>query len=80
MPETLDETGVIFREELRRALRSRGYLIIALSVPAILLMLVAVVPLIRGIADDEEEEPKPVGIVNLSENLSLDTADRPGFT
>ena len=79
MPGTLDETRVVFREELRRALRSRGYLIIALSVPAILLLLVAVVPLIRGIADDEDEEPKPVGIVNLSENLSLDTADRPGI-
>ena len=74
----LDETGVIFREELRRALRSRGYLIIALSVPAILLLLVAVVPLIRDIAEGEEEEPKPIGIVNLSENLSLDTAGRPG--
>ena len=79
MLEMLGEARVIFEEEIRRTVRTRAYVIIALSVPVIMLVLLVAVPAIRGIVEGkEEEEPKPIGIVNLSESLSLDTEAFPG--
>ncbi len=74
------ETQLIFREEVRRSVRRKSYLVITLSVPALLLVILAVVPVIRAIAEGrEEEEAKPIGIVNLSEDLSVAGEDPPGF-
>ncbi len=65
MRETAAEARIVFSEELRRHLRRRSWLIITGLVPAILLILLIVVPIIRSLTDDDDE-PKPIGYVDLS--------------
>ena len=45
----------------------------------ILLVLLVAIPAIRAITEDEEEEPKPIGIVVLSGDLAFAPDDLPGF-
>ena len=66
MREAVGEARIVFSEELRRYIRRRSWLIITGLVPAILLI---VVPIIRSLADDDDE-PKPIGYVDLSGELS----------
>ena len=80
MLEALGETGLIFREEIRRAVRRKGYVIVALSVPVLLLALLVVVPGIRAIVESrDKDDPKPIGIVNLAPRLSPRIEARPGI-
>jgi ABC-2 type transport system permease protein len=70
----------IFIEEFRRFTRGKGYTIVTLAVPAVLLLLLAVIPVVRSIAaGKEEKEPKPIGIVVFSDNLAFSPNDMPGF-
>ena len=76
----LSEARLIFAEEFRRFTRRKGYVILTLAVPAILLVLLAAIPAIRAISEGkEEEEPKPIGIVVLSGDLAFGPGDLPGF-
>jgi len=77
MREAAGEARIVFSEELRRHIRRRSWLIITGLVPAILLILLIVVPVIRSISDDVEE-PNPIGYVDLSGELS--EADFPNLT
>lgn len=74
----LSEARVILEEEVRRTVRRKSYVLIMLSIPALLLLLLVAVPVIRNIVESEDEEPKPTGIVNLSDSLTLDTEAFPG--
>jgi len=79
VPEMLSEVRLIFAEELRRITRGKFYIILTLAVPVILLVLLVAIPAIRAITEDEEEEPKPIGIVVLSGDLAFAPDDLPGF-
>ena len=63
MRDTVAEARIVFAEELRRAVRNRIWRIITVLVPAILVVLLIVVPIIRSIAGDDDE-PKPIGYVS----------------
>ena len=78
MPEALGEIGIVFTEEMRRTVRRKSYLLVVLSFPAILTLLMVAVPLIRAIVDDDDE-PKPLGIVNLSTDLTLNIEGAAGL-
>ena len=69
MREAAGEARIVFSEELRRHIRRRIWLIVTGLVPAILLILLIAVPIIRSLTDDEDE-PKPIGYVDLSGELS----------
>ena len=69
MRDTIAEAKIVFVEEFRRAIRRRNWLIITGLVPAILLILLIVVPIVRSFADGDDE-PKPIGYVDLSGELS----------
>ena len=77
MHEAAGEARIVFSEELRRHIRRPSWLIITGLVPAILLILLIVVPIIRSLTDDDDE-PKPIGYVDLSGELS--EADFPNLT
>ena len=77
MREAAAEARIVFSEEFRRSIRRRVWLILTGLVPAILLVLLIVVPVIRSLADDDDE-PKPIGYVDLSGELS--EADFPNLT
>jgi ABC-2 type transport system permease protein len=79
VPETVREARLVFTEELRRFTRSKGYIILTLAVPTILLALLVAIPTIRAIIKDEDEEPKPIGIVVLSSDLAFVPSDLQGF-
>ena len=64
MLETLSEMRLIFAEELRRFTRSKGYIILTLAVPTILLVVMGVILTVRAVSPGREE-PKPIGIVAL---------------
>ncbi len=75
------DARIIFFEELRRSMRRKAYVIITLAMPALLLVILVAVPLIRALAegDEDEEAPKPIGLVNLSRDLDFGTDSIPGF-
>ncbi len=77
MREAAGEARIVFSEELRRHIKRRIWLIITGLVPVILLILLIVVPVIRSLTDDDAE-PKPIGYVDLSGELS--EADFPNLT
>ena len=70
MREAAGEARIVFSEELRRQIRRRAWLIITGLVPAILLILLILVPIVRSLADDDDDEPNPIGYVDLSGELS----------
>ena len=80
MRDTIAEAKIVFTEEFRRAIGRRIWLIITGLVPAILLVLLIVVPIVRSFADDDDDEPNqnPIGYVDLSGELS--EADFPNLT
>jgi ABC-2 type transport system permease protein len=70
VPGLVSEARLIFAEELRRSIRRTAYVVITLLIPAVLVVLLAVVPLARNLSDRREAPPpKPIGIVSLSEEL-----------
>ena len=77
MRDTIAEARIVFVEEFRRAIRRRIWLVITLLVPAVLLILLVAVPIVRSITDDDDE-PKPIGYVDRSGELSK--ADFPNLT
>ncbi len=77
MRDAASEASIVFSEELRRHIRRRSWLIVTGLVPAILLILLVVVPIVRSIADDDDE-PDLIGYVDLSGELSA--ADFPNLT
>ena len=77
MREAAGEARIVFSEEFRRNIRRRSWLIITGLVPVILVILLIAVPIIRSIAGDEDE-PKPIGYVDLSGALT--DADFPNLT
>ncbi len=80
MLEMLSEARLIFAEEFRRFTRGKAYTIITLAVPAILLVLLVAIPTIRAITEgEEEEEPKPIGMVVLSNDLASVPDELAGF-
>ena len=82
MRGTLTEIRTILTEEFRRAIHRRSYLILTLAVPAILLVLLVAVPVIRGISGDDEDRDKDqdqIGILELSGELAVDAGAVPGF-
>ena len=82
MRGTLTEIRTIFTEEFRRTIHRRIYRILTLAVPIILLVLLVAVPVIRGIAGDDEDRDKDqdqIGILELSGELAVDAGTVPGF-
>ena len=80
MRETLHEMRLIFAEELRRFTRGKGYIILTLAVPTILLVVMGVIFTVRTVsAGGEKEQPKPIGIVVLSNDLAFARDDLQGF-
>lgn len=79
MLETLNEMRLIFAEELRRFTRGKGYIILTLAVPAILLVVMGVILTVRAISAGGEEEPKPIGIVVLLNDFTFAPDDLQGF-
>ena len=53
MREAAGEARIVFSEELRRHLKRRIWLIMTGLVPAILLILLIVVPIVRSLTDDD---------------------------
>ena len=78
MREAAGEARIVFSEELRRYIKRRIWLIMTGLVPAILLILLILVPIVRSLADDNDDEPNPIGYVDLSGELS--EADFPNLT
>ncbi|MEE8566572.1 MAG: ABC transporter permease, partial [Candidatus Bipolaricaulota bacterium] len=78
MLETLSEMRLIFVEELRRFTRGKGYIILTLAVPTILLVVMGVILTVRAVSPDREE-PKPIGIVTLSNDGAVASDDLQGF-
>ena len=82
MRGTPREIRAIFAEEFRRTIQRRIYRILTLAVPAILLILLVAVPVIRGISGDDEDRDKDqdqIGILELSGELAVDAGTVPGF-
>jgi len=77
--EMLHEMRLIFAEELRRFTRGKGYIILTLAIPTILLVVIGVIFLVRTVSAGGEEESKPIGIVVLSNDLAFDPDDLQGF-
>jgi len=76
--ETLSEMRLIFVEELRRFTRGKGYIILTLAVPTILLVVMGVILTVRAVSPDREE-PKPIGIVVLLSDWAAASDDLQGF-
>ena len=78
MLETLNEMRLIFVEELRRFTHGKGYIILTLAVPTILLVVMGVILTVRAVSPDREE-PKPIGIVVLLSDWAAASDDLQGF-
>jgi len=76
--ETLNEMRLIFVEELRRFTHGKGYIILTLAVPTILLVVMGVILTVRAVSPDREE-PKPIGIVVLLSDWAAASDDLQGF-
>jgi len=69
---------LIFVEELRRFTHGKGYIILTLAVPTILLVVMGVILTVRAVSPDREE-PKPIGIVVLLSDWAAASDDLQGF-
>jgi len=69
--ETVAKARIVFAEEFRRQVRSKGWLILTFAVPVILLVLVIVVPLIKRAVESGDREPEKIGYVDLSGELEV---------
>jgi len=66
------EIRTVFGEEFRRATRRIWYRVMTLALPAVLLVLLIVVPLVRGPTSGDEEasiDAGRIGVVDLSGEL-----------
>ena len=82
MGSTWSEIQTVFAEELRRATRRIEYRIITLAVPAILLVLLIAVPVVRGLTsggEEGEDEAGRIGLIDLSGLLLTDTGLEEGI-
>lgn len=79
MPDGIGEVQIIFAEELRRSVRRRAYLIITLAVPALLLLLLVAIPIVRNLAEGPPEDVKPAGLLSLSPQVVFPSDPLPGF-
>ena len=79
MLETLNEMRLIFAEELRRFTRGKGYIILTLAIPTILLVVMGVILTVRAVSAGGEEEPRPIGIVVLLNDFTFAPDDLQGF-
>ena len=70
------EIQTVFAEEVRRGFRRAWYRVMTLAVPVVLMVLLVVVPLVRGLLAGDEEagagEPGHVGLVDQMEVLERD--------
>ncbi|MBM3933209.1 MAG: ABC transporter permease [SAR202 cluster bacterium] len=73
MPAPRGEMTVIFIEEIRRTVRRTSYVLILLSVPVLLLALLAIVPAVKAFTEREgaAEQPRPAAIVSLAPEVPL---------
>jgi len=69
--ETVAKGRIVFGEEFRRQIRSKGWLIFTFAIPVILLLLVIIVPFIKKAAESEDKEPDKIGYVDLSGELEV---------
>ena len=65
MRETLYEARIVFEEEFRRNIRRRAWQITTVIVTLALLIALVAIPAIRSITASDEE-PKPIGYMDLS--------------
>ncbi len=72
MRETVDRARIVFREEFRRQVRSKGWLIFTFAIPVILLLLVIIVPIIKQAVESDDKEPDKVGYVDFSSEVDAD--------
>jgi len=71
------EVRTVFGEEFRRATHRIWYRVVTLAVPAIFLVLLIVVPLVRGPTSDDKEdmvEAGRIGVIDLSGELLTEEA------
>ncbi|GAG29583.1 unnamed protein product, partial [marine sediment metagenome] len=76
------EIRTVFGEEFRRATRRIWYRVMTLALPAILLVLLIVVPLVRSpTSGDEEGRPEAgrIGVIDLSGELLPEEAVEAGY-
>ncbi len=76
------EIRTVFSEEIKRGTSRTWYRISLLAVPAILLILLAVVPLVRGIVSDDDEgdaDDSRVGLVDMSGVVADEAVRDAGF-
>jgi len=71
MRETVAKARIVFAEEFRRQIRSKGWLILTFAVPMILLLLVIIVPIIKRAVESEDKEPDKIGYMDLSGELEV---------
>lgn len=72
----------VFGEEFRRATHRIWYRVVTLAVPVILLVLLIVVPLVRGPTSDDKEariEAGRIGVIDLSGELLPEAAVEPDY-
>ena len=78
MGSTWDEIRTVLGEEFRRATRRIAFRVMTLAVPAILLVLLIAVPVIRGLTSGDEEgeaEAGRIGLLDLSGELLTEAAE-----
>ena len=71
MRETVAKARIVFAEEFRRQIRSKGWLIFTFGIPLILLLLVIIVPIIKRVVESSDKEPDKIGYVDLSGDLEV---------
>ena len=71
MRETLAEWRVVFTEEMRRGVKRRAFLLMALSVPVLAVVILGAITVIRAALDRADEGPTDIGVVDLSPDVEL---------
>ncbi len=71
MRETVAKARIVFAEEFRRQIRSKGWLIFTFGIPLILLVLGIVVPIIKRVVESSDKEPDKIGYMDLSGELEV---------
>ena len=71
MRETLAEWRVVFTEEMRRGVKRRAFLLMALSVPVLTVVILGAITVIRAALDRADEGPTDIGVVDLSPDVEL---------
>lgn len=53
MPAALDGTRIVFAHEFRKQVGGKGFLVVTLTIPVLLLLVWAAIPIVRGILDGD---------------------------